>query len=396
MSALVLVLNAGSSSLKYQLLDADTGAVSALGVIERIGEPGAKAVARHTSSGEATTREVNAADHHAAMRVVLDAFATEGPRLLPQDLYAVGHRVVHGGDLFRSPAVVDDAVIDAIEDLVPLAPLHNPGNLAGIRAARAAFPATAQVAVFDTAFHQTLAPHAFTYAVPREWRERHRVRRYGFHGTSHAYVSRRLAALLGRDVSETSVIVLHLGNGASAAAVAGGACIDTSMGLSPLEGLVMGTRPGDLDPALPSHLAREGVPIEVYDRALSADSGLRGLTGTNDFRVVERLVAAGDPDAALALDIVSYRIAKYVGSYAVALGRLDGIAFTAGIGEHSARLRAPVLARLGLLGIRLDPARNASGPPERVVTRDDSAVPAWVVPTNEELEIARQTLAVLR
>ena len=182
----------------------------------------------------------------------------------------------------------------------------------------------------------------------------------------------------------------------SAAAVAGGACIDTSMGLSPLEGLVMGTRPGDLDPALPSHLAREGVPIEDYDRALNAGSGLRGLTGTNDFREVERLVEAGDPDAALALDIVSYRIAKYVGSYAVALGRLDGIAFTAGIGEHSPRLRAEVLARLGLLGIRVDPDRNAGGPPERVVTSDDSAVPAWVVPTNEELEIARQTLAVLR
>ncbi|HOA58268.1 MAG TPA: acetate kinase [Dermatophilaceae bacterium] len=396
MSALVLVLNAGSSSLKYQLLDADSGTVSASGVVERIGEPDAKAVARHTVSGEATTRDVDAPDHHAAMRVVLDAFATDGPPLRPQDLYAVGHRVVHGGDLFRSPAVVDDAVIDAIQDLVPLAPLHNPGNLAGIRAARAAFPTTPQVAVFDTAFHQTLPPHAFTYAVPREWRERHRVRRYGFHGTSHAFVSRRLATLLGRDVSETNVVVLHLGNGASAAAVAGGACIDTSMGLSPLEGLVMGTRPGDLDPALPSHLAREGVPIEDYDRALNAGSGLRGLTGTNDFREVERLIEAGDPDAALALDIVTYRIAKYVGSYAVALGRLDGIAFTAGIGEHSPRLRAEVLARLGMLGIRVDPDRNSGGPAERVVTSDDSAVPAWVVPTNEELEIARQTLAVLR
>ena len=299
-----------------------------------------------------------------------------GPPLRPQDLYAVGHRVVHGGDLFRSPAVVDDAVIDAIQDLVPLAPLHNPGNLAGIRAARAAFPTTPQVAVFDTAFHQTLPPHAFTYAVPREWRERHRVRRYGFHGTSHAYVSRRLATLLGRDVSETNVVVLHLGNGASAAAVAGGACIDTSMGLSPLEGLVMGTRPGDLDPALPSHLAREGVPIEDYDRALNAGSGLRGLTGTNDFREVERLVEAGDPAAALALDIVSYRIAKYVGSYAVALGRLDGIAFTAGIGEHSPRLRAEVLARLGLLGIRVDPDRNAGGPSVAKASRT-TRIAAW-------------------
>ncbi len=394
--ALVLVFNAGSSSLKYQLVDADTGAVSASGLVERIGEPDARAVARHTVSGQATTREVDAADHAAAMRVVLVAFATHGPALDARALYAVGHRVVHGGDRFRSPVVIDDAVIDAVEDLVPLAPLHNPANLAGIQAARAAFPTTAQVAVFDTAFHQTLPPHAFTYAVPREWRERHRVRRYGFHGTSHAYVSRRLATLLERSPGETNVVVLHLGNGASAAAVAGGACIDTSMGLSPLEGLVMGTRPGDLDPALPSHFARQGVSIEDYDRALNADSGLRGLTGTNDFREVVGLVEAGDPDAVLALDIVAYRIAKYVGAYAVALGRLDGLAFTAGIGEHSPTLRAAVLNRLGLLGMRVDPGRNEEGPAERVVTTQDSAVPAWVVPTNEELEIARQTVAVLR
>lgn len=394
--ALVLVVNAGSSSLKYQLVDADTGAVSASGLVERIGEPDARAVARHTVSGQATTREVDAADHAAAMRVVLVAFATHGPALDARALYAVGHRVVHGGDRFRSPVVIDDAVIDAVEDLVPLAPLHNPANLAGIRAARAAFPTTPQVAVFDTAFHQTLPPHAFTYAVPREWRERHRVRRYGFHGTSHAYVSRRLATLLERSPGETNVVVLHLGNGASAAAVAGGACIDTSMGLSPLEGLVMGTRPGDLDPALPSHFARQGVSIEDYDRALNADSGLRGLTGTNDFREVVGLVEAGDPDAVLALDIVAYRIAKYVGAYAVALGRLDGLAFTAGIGEHSPTLRAAVLNRLGLLGMRVDPGRNEEGPAERVVTTQDSAVPAWVVPTNEELEIARQAVAVLR
>ncbi|MBK8469363.1 MAG: acetate kinase [Actinomycetales bacterium] len=394
MTALVLVLNAGSSSLKYQLVDADTGAVAAVGLLERIGESEARAVARHTVLGVTTTREADVPDHAAAIALVLEAFTTHGPALTATSLTAVGHRVVHGGDRFRSPALLDGQVIAAIEDLVPLAPLHNPANLAGIRAAQAAFPDTPQVAVFDTAFHQSLPPHAYTYAVPRVWRERHRVRRYGFHGTSHAYVSRRTAVLLGRDPAEVNVVVLHLGNGASAAAVQGGVCIDTSMGLSPLEGLVMGTRPGDLDPALPTHLARQGVSLADYDHALQSDSGLRGLTGTNDFREIIARVDAGDPDAELALDIVSYRLAKYVGSYAVALGRLDALAFTAGIGENAPRLRAEVIGRLGLLGMRLDVARNDSGPPERVITSEDSAIPAWVVPTNEELEIARQTAAL--
>ncbi|MFZ1288113.1 MAG: acetate kinase, partial [Candidatus Phosphoribacter sp.] len=337
MTALVLVLNAGSSSLKYQLVDADTGAVAAVGLLERIGESEARAVARHTVLGVTTTREADVPDHAAAIALVLEAFTTHGPALTATSLTAVGHRVVHGGDRFRSPALLDGQVIAAIEDLVPLAPLHNPANLAGIRAAQAAFPDTPQVAVFDTAFHQSLPPHAYTYAVPRVWRERHRVRRYGFHGTSHAYVSRRTAVLLGRDPAEVNVVVLHLGNGASAAAVQGGVCIDTSMGLSPLEGLVMGTRPGDLDPALPAHLARQGVSLADYDHALQSDSGLRGLTGTNDFREILARVDAGDPDAQLALDIVSYRLAKYVGSYAVALGRLDALAFTAGIGENAPR-----------------------------------------------------------
>ncbi|HRW17247.1 MAG TPA: acetate kinase [Dermatophilaceae bacterium] len=390
----VLVVNAGSSSLKYQLVDPGNGAVHAVGLIERIGEAGTKAAARHTVSGAgAVERAVDAPDHESAMRVVLDFFDTLGPAL--DDVVAVGHRVVHGGERFSAPALVTDEVLDAIADLVPLAPLHNPGNLAGIRAAQAALPGVPQVAVFDTAFHQTLPPHAFTYAVPREWREQHRVRRYGFHGTSHQYVSRRVAALLDRPLEQVNTIVLHLGNGASAAAVQGGRSIDTSMGLTPLEGLVMGTRPGDLDPALAFHMSREGVSIEDYDRALNKGSGLLGLTGTNDFREVMAQVDAGVPEAALALRIVAYRLAKYVGAYAVAVGRLDAIAFTAGIGEHSPRLRAEVVGQLGILGARIDLSRNETGSGERVVSTDDSAVSVLVVPTDEELEIARQTLAVL-
>ena len=393
---LVLVVNAGSSSLKYQLVDPASGTTAAAGLVERIGEAGVKAVARHTVSGRDLVQEVDAPDHRAAMRIVLAAFTTHGPALHEDGLRAVGHRVVHGGDRFSSPTVIDSAVIEAIEALIPLAPLHNPGNLAGIRAARAAFPDVPHVAVFDTAFHQSMPDYAYTYAVPKDWRVRHRVRRYGFHGTSHAYVSRRAAVLLGSPVAETNVIVLHLGNGASATAVQGGCSIDTSMGLTPLEGLVMGTRPGDLDPALAFHMSRQGLSIEDYDRALNKASGLAGLTGSNDFREVSARVAAGDPDARLALDVVSYRLAKYIGAYAVALGRLDALVFTAGIGEHSPLLRAAVGARLGLLGVRIDPARNEIGSGERLVTTDDSSVPVFVVPTDEELEIARQTLAVLR
>jgi acetate kinase len=392
---LVLVVNAGSSSVKYQLVDPASGATAATGLVERIGEAGVKGVARHTVSGRDRVQEVDVPDHRAAMRIVLAAFTTNGPALHEDGLRAVGHRVVHGGDRFSSPTVIDSAVIEAIEALIPLAPLHNPGNHAGIRAARAAFPDVPHVAVFDTAFHQSMPDYAYTYAVPKDWRVRHRVRRYGFHGTSHAYVSRRAADLLGRPVAETNVIVLHLGNGASATAVQGGRSIDTSMGLTPLEGLVMGTRPGDLDPALAFHMSRQGLSIEDYDRALNKASGLAGLTGSNDFREVSARVAAGDPDARLALDVVTYRLAKYIGAYAVALGRLDALVFTAGIGEHSPLLRAAVGARLGLLGVRIDPARNEIGSGERLVSTDDSSVPVFVVPTDEELEIARQTLAVI-
>lgn len=393
---LVLVVNAGSSSMKYQLLDHTSGDTLAVGLVERIGEAGSQASARHTGPEGTSQWPVDCPDHRRAFDVVLRAFADHGPQIDPRDLLAVGHRVVHGGSRFSVPTRVDEQVISHIERLVPLAPLHNPGNLAGLRAAQHAFPGTPQVAVFDTAFHQSLPPHAYTYAVPLAWRDELGVRRYGFHGTSHEYVSRRAAQVAGRALQDTNTIVLHLGNGASASAVQGGRSIDTSMGLTPLEGLVMGTRPGDLDPALAFHMTRQGLTIEDYDRAINHESGLKGLTGTNDFREVMAKVDAADADARVAFDVVAYRLAKYVGGYAVALGRLDVLAFTAGIGEHSPPLRAGVVHRLGLLGARLDANANETGHGERRISARDSVIDVWVIPTNEELEIARQTVRVIR
>jgi acetate kinase len=335
-------------------------------------------------------------DHTEALDAAREALREHGPDLGGLGLVAVGHRVVHGGPRFTEPVVVDDDVVAAIRELVPLAPLHNPANLAGILSARATFPDVPQVAVFDTAFHQSLPPEAYTYAVPLDWRERHQVRRWGFHGTSHRFVSRRTAELLDASPEECNVIVLHLGNGASACAVKGGRSIDTSMGVSPLEGLVMGTRSGDVDPALGAYLQRvAGVDAAAYDEALNKSSGLKGLAGVSDLREVVERRAAGDADAALAFDVMVYRLRKYVGAYAVALGRVDAIAFTGGIGENSSEVRHAVLTGLEALGVDLDPLANVEGDPERLVTTPTSRIAAFVVPTNEELEIARACLAVL-
>jgi acetate kinase len=389
----VLVVNSGSSSLKYQVLDADNGETFASGVIERIGGAGRLT---HLSGDETHERDVTCHDHRGALDAAREALREFGPDLDGLGLFAVGHRVVHGGPRFTEPVVVDDHVIAAIRELVPLAPLHNPANLEGILSARESFPEVPQVAVFDTAFHQTLPPEAHTYAVPAAWRERHQVRRYGFHGTSHRYVSRRTAGLVGRRPEDCNVIVLHLGNGASACAVHGGRSIDTSMGLSPLEGLVMGTRSGDVDPALGAYLARVAdLDSTAYDEALNKDSGLLGLAGVSDLRELEQRRAAGDADADLAFEVMTYRLRKYVGAYAVALGRVDAIAFTGGIGENSVAVREAVLDGLGALGVVLDSAANAHGGPERLVTAAGSRIAGWVVPTNEELEIARACLAVL-
>ncbi len=391
----VLVLNVGSSSVRYRLVEPATGDVLAAGHVEHIGSP----AARHTHWVRGVEHRADAVavpDHDAALAAALAAFDEHGPDLARAGLAAVGHRVVHGGPTFTTPVLIDDAVVAAIEALEPLAPLHNPGNVAGIAATRRAFGGLPQVAVFDTAFHHTLPVAARTYAVPARWREQYDVRRYGFHGSSYAHVSRRAAEILGRPLADLGLVVLHLGNGASACAVQGGRSVETSMGLSPLEGLVMGTRSGDVDPALGAYLDRvAGLHPDDYDDALNHASGLKGLSGHADLRDLLAERAGGDPDAGLAFDVMVHRIRKYVGAYAVVLDRLDAIVFTGGIGEHSPQVRAAVLDRLGVLGVDLDPEANAAGPPERTITRPGSRVSAHVVPTNEELEIARACLGVV-
>ncbi|KQR52051.1 acetate kinase [Leifsonia sp. Leaf336] len=388
----VLVVNSGSSSLKYQLIDAGSEEALASGLIERIGE--ASGHIRHTGPRGRWETTLAIPDHTAAFRVMLDAFETEGPSLDENPLAAVGHRVVHGGKRFFEPTIVTPLVEINIEDLSDLAPLHNPANLQGIRAAEAAFPDVQHVAVFDTAFHQTLAPEAYTYAIDAALADKHRVRRYGFHGTSHKYVSEAAAEFLGRPLGELKQIVLHLGNGASACAVDGGRSVDTSMGMTPLEGLVMGTRSGDLDPAVLVHLARRaGLGIDDLDELLNRRSGLLGLSGHGDMRDVRHAAESGDAAARLALDTTVHRLKHYIGAYTALLGGLDVLTFTAGIGENDGRLRAEVCAGLEVLGIRLDPERNAAASGEaRRISADDSRVTVLVVPTDEELEIARQSL----
>ncbi|RYC13862.1 acetate/propionate family kinase [Nocardioides zhouii] len=392
----VLVLNAGSSSLKYSLLDGGSGAPEASGSVERIGED--SGILTHSVRGQTHTEERRVADFEDALRSAVEAFERHGPEIGQDTLTAVGHRVVHGGDIFSEPALVDDRLLDTVEDLVPLAPLHNPANLEGLRVALRLFPQVPQVAVFDTAFHQTMPEHAYTYAVPLAWRDEHRIRRYGFHGTSYAFVTRRAAELLGRAVEDTNLVVLHLGNGASATAIRRGRSVDTSMGLTPLEGLVMGTRSGDLDPAIHGHLHRElGSSVADIDRALYRESGLLGLAGVNDFREVTQRRAAGDAAAMLAFDVYAYRVRKYVGAYYAALGELHAVVFTGGVGQHSPELRAAALGGLERLGIVLDPGLNdAQAPHARVVSADGSDVSVLVVPTDEEGEIARQAIAVVR
>lgn len=365
----VLVLNCGSSSVKYRLYHGDETLDH--GTIERIGEA-----------------DGGPGDHETAIRGMLDRLDLSG-------LAAVGHRVVHGGRRFHASVLVDDAVLAAIEELVPLAPLHNPANLTGIRVARAALPDVPQVAVFDTAFHHTLPDSAATYAIDADIARRYGIRRYGFHGTSHAYVSRRTAELLGRPYAELNTITLHLGNGASACAVAGGRSVATSMGMSPLAGLVMGTRSGDLDPMVVFHLRREGgLAVDEIDDLLNHRSGLLGLAGANDMREVLARRAAGDPAAALAFDVYCRRVTEYVGAYYALLGRVDAVTFTAGVGEHAATVRAAALAGLGRLGIAVDPARN-EGTGDRVISPDGAEVAVCVIATDEEREIARETRAVL-
>ena len=399
MSALVLVLNAGSSSLKYSLVDGETGRVQAAGLAERIADSSqSTGILTHTGAdGQRHRSEPPLPSHEAALRAALDAFDTHGPELDPEALTGIGHRVVHGGERFTRPTLVDDDLTRAIEDLVALAPLHNPANLEGIAVARRIFPSVPQVAVFDTAFHQTLPEHAYTYAVPWEWRVEHGIRRYGFHGTSHRFVAGETARLLGRPPESVNLVVLHLGNGASAAAVSGGRSVDTSMGMTPLEGLVMGTRSGDIDPALHAYLHRElDLSVDQIDASLNRDSGLRGLAGVSDFRELERLRLSGEQRAALAFEVYCYRIRKYVGAYYAVLGDVDAIVFTGGVGENVASVRQHALAGLDRLGILVDvEANRAETGGARRISPSGREVAVFVVPTNEEWQIAREVLTVV-
>jgi len=378
----ILVLNSGSSSIKYALFDAESLAELRSGIVERIGEPGSSSVP----------------DHREGFRRVLSDLLDSGAIREAADLFGIGHRVVHGGDRFREPARVDAGILDAIRETIPFAPLHNPGNLQGIEVALGMCPGVPQVAVFDTAFHQTMPPRAYHYALPRDLCDAHRVRRYGFHGTSHAHVARRAADLLGKPPGSLNLITLHLGNGASATAIREGESVDTSMGMTPLEGLIMGTRCGDLDPAVPFFLgAATGKDPGELQALLNEESGLKGICGANDMREVHRRAAGGDPSASLAIDMYSYRIRKYIGAYTAVLGRVDALVFTGGIGENDAEVRRKACEGLERLGIALDEGGNNSSSVEpREVQREGMPVKVLVIPTNEELEIALQTIACIR
>lgn len=394
----ILVLNCGSSSIKYQLFRMPEADVLARGLVQRIGEPMGQ-IDQQSPAGNFRLSEP-VPDHGVGLKRVIEMM-TEGdgaPLRSVDEIAAVGHRVVHGGERFTQTVLIDDEVIAAVEDNVELAPLHNPPNLLGIRVARSVMPHTPQVGVFDTAFHQTMPPRAYLYALPMSLYREGRIRRYGFHGTSHRYVSARAAEYMGRSVEHLKLITCHLGNGASIAAIENGQSIDTTMGLTPLEGLVMGTRSGDVDPGILLYLARSrGLSIDALDKLLNKQSGLLGLSGkSNDMRELEKLAADGDQDAGLALDVFCYRIRKYIGAYMAALGGLDALIFTGGIGENSSYIREHVCKGLDGLGVCLDVGLNATAPrgSECDVSAYGSRSRVLVVPTDEEKLIAMDTYAL--
>ncbi len=399
----ILVVNAGSSSLKYQLIDMDGEIELAKGVVERIGIEGSQM--KHTAGDKKTVIEEKIPDHEAAAQLMLRILQDPeyGVIKSTDEIGAVGHRVLHGGSHFTASVIVDEACKKAIRDCFPLGPLHNPANLMGIEACEKVMKGTPQVAVFDTAFHQTMPAKAYMYGVPKMYEEKLHVRRYGFHGTSHRYVSRRVCEFLGISPKGQRIIICHLGNGSSLSAVKDGKCQDTSMGLTPLEGLLMGTRCGSCDPAVVQFIANNplnddgtpvGHPISVDEvlTMMNKKSGLLGITGrSSDMRDVDNLADNGDPDANLARDMLIYGIKKYIGSYAAAMGGVDIIVFTAGIGENGAELRQKVMSGMEFLGAELDPEKNA-GKGEKVISKDSSRVKICVIPTNEEIMIARDTL----
>ncbi len=394
----VLVINCGSSSLKYQLIDAQTEKALAVGLCERIGIDGRL---NHTpAGGEKVVINKDMPDHEVAVQMVLDELTDEKYGVISdlKEIDAIGHRVVHGGEKFASSVVINDEVMAAIEECNPLAPLHNPANLIGIRACQAIMPGVPNVAVFDTAFHQTMEPTAFMYGLPYECYEKYKVRRYGFHGTSHSFVSKRAIALAGLDPENSKVIVCHLGNGASVSAVKNGKSVDTSMGLTPLEGLVMGTRSGDIDPAIIEYLAHAmNKSLEEVMKILNKESGVYGLSGvSSDFRDLEKAADEGNKKAQLAQDVFGYRVAKYIGAYTAAMNGVDAIAFTAGLGENNGIMREYVCSFLGYLGVEIDKEKNSVRGEETIVSTPNSKVKVLVVPTNEELAIARETMELVK
>ena len=393
----VLVINCGSSSLKFQLINSESEAVLAKGLCERIGIDGR--LTYQPAGGEKNVSEKAMPTHTEAIQFVIDALtdADTGVVKSLDEIGAVGHRVVHGGEKFAKSVVVTPEVKAAIAECNDLAPLHNPANLIGIEACESLMPGTPQVVVFDTAFHQTMPERAYMYGLPYEYYEKYKVRRYGFHGTSHSFVSKRVAEIVGKPYNATKTIVCHLGNGASVSAVLNGESVDTSMGLTPLEGLVMGTRSGDIDPAIMEFIAKkENLDIAGIMNVLNKKSGVEGVSGvSSDFRDLEAAAKAGNKRAELAIDVFAYRVAKYVGAYTAAMNGVDNIVFTAGIGENCALVRTKVCSYLGYLGITIDEEANGKRGEEIVISTPDSKVKVLVVPTNEELAIARETVALV-
>ena len=390
----VLIINAGSSSLKYQLMDPETGAVSAKGLCERIYIDGRLT---HNANGKKIVKDIPMPTHSEAIAAVLAILVdpVDGVIKSTDEIDAVGHRVLHGGMEFFDSCIINDEVIAAIEKCIPLGPLHNPANLMGIRACQAVMPKTPQVAVFDTAFHMTMPPKAYRYAIPTEYYENDSIRRYGFHGTSHKYVTKRAIELMGR--KDIKLVNCHLGNGSSLSAVKDGKCQDTSMGLTPLAGVPMGTRSGDIDPAVVQFVMNKyGMSADECLNMLNKKSGVLALSGvSSDFRDIENGAEEGNENCALALDKFAYEVRKYIGSYAAALGGLDCLVFTAGVGENSASMRARICEGLEFLGVKLDPEKNNTRGKEAIISANDSKVTVWVIPTNEELMIAQDTAALV-
>lgn len=395
----VLVINCGSSSLKYQVINSDTEQVLAKGLCERIGIDGR--LVYTPAGGEKEISDLDMPTHKQAIQYVINALTNEKTGVIKSldEIGAVGHRLVHGGEKFACSTLITEDVIKAVEECSDLAPLHNPANLIGVRACQELMPNTPMAGVFDTAFHQTMPLEAYMYGIPYEYYEKYKIRKYGFHGTSHSFVSKRMAELLGKPIEDLKIIVCHLGNGSSVCAVDGGKSVDTSMGLSPLEGLIMGTRSGDIDPSVMEFICKkENMDINGIMEVLNKKSGVQGLSGvSSDFRDLQAGAAEGNKRCEMAVDVFCYRVLKYIGAYVAAMNGVDAIAFTAGLGENDEIVRRKIVSRLGYLGIKLDEEVNENGRGKEIaISTPDSKVPVWIVPTNEELAIARETVALLK